>query len=761
MATTFYIVITLLSGHTTEAAIGDLASAVFAGTARVVRDGAETATNGDGLVPGDLIQVAAGEAVPADCRVVEAAGLEADESSLTGESLPVAKDPAPVEPSAAVADRRSMIYAGTAVAAGRGSAVVVATGSDTEAGQRDTGEPGPATGVQARLQALTELTVPIVLASGAGLTLNSLLRGRPVQEAVASGVSLSAAAVPEGLPFVATVAQAATARRLAGRGVLVRNPGVLEALGRVDVLCFDKTGTLTEGKLRLRVVSDGRAEESLDRLSARGRGILAAAFRASPRPSGQIMAHPTDQAIVDAALAARVHHTDGALGWRKIASLPFEPGRAYHAVIGQRADAMLLSVKGAPEVVLPRCVNWRQPSGRRTRLDQTALTRVASEVNRLARRGLRVLAVAERAASDRRDLDDRRIERLELLGFVGVADAARPSAAAPLEQLRQAGINCVMITGDHPSTARAVAAELGLLNGRRVVSGPELDELDDSQLEHIVDDVAVFARVAPADKVRIVSAFQRSGRVVAMTGDGANDAQAIRMAQIGVAFGSNATPAARDAADLVVTSEDLDALIETIIEGRAMWASVRDALALLLGGNLGEVAFTAGGALLAGKPPLTARQLLAVNLFTDLAPAMALAVRPPPTESIALAREGPETSLAGELARDVIVRAAATASGTYAAWLTGRLTGTPTRARTIALATLVGSQLGQTLVAGRRSPLVVASTVISGAGMVAIIQTPGLSQFFDSRPLGPLGWSIATTASGMATIAAVAASRIR
>ena len=473
------------------------------------------------------------------------------------------------------------------------------------------------------------------------------------------------------------------------------------------------------------------------------------------------MAHPTDQAIVDAAMAARVHHTHGAPAWQKSASLPFEPGRAYHAVIGLAARGALLSVKGAPEVVLPRCATWRQPDGQPGPLNESARERAGAEVERLARRGLRVLAVAERAASDRSDLDDERVDRLELLGFVGVADAARPTAAVPLEKLWGAGINCVMVTGDHPSTAEAIASDLGLLNGRRVITGPQLNEIDDAGLERIIDEVAVFARVTPADKVRIVSAFQSSGRVVAMTGDGANDAQAIRMAQIGVAFGPRATPAARDAADLVVTLEDLNVLIDTIIEGRAMWASVRDALALLLGGNLGEVAFTTGAALISGRPPLTARQLLAVNLFTDLAPAMALAVSPPQISSIELAREGPETSLAGQLARDVAIRAAATAGGTYAAWLAARLTGTPTRARTVALATLVGAQLGQTLLVGRRSPLVAASSLVSAAGLITIIQTPGLSQFFDCRPLGPVGWTIAATASGLSTASALTASLLR
>lgn len=744
----------------TEAAIGRLTSAVTARTVRVVRDRSETVTSSDALVVGDVVELAAGDAVPADCRVIDAAGLEADESSLTGESLPVAKDPKPVGFGSAVADRHSMLYAGTAVAAGRGTAVVVATGADTEARQGDTALAPPATGVQARLRQLTDITVPVVLASGGGLALNSLLRGRPAREAVASGVSLAAAAVPEGLPFVATVAQASAARRLAARAVLVRNPSVLEALGRVDVLCFDKTGTLTEGHLRLRRVSDGGTDEPVTDLTGPRRAVLAAALRATPRPRGRALAHPTDQAIVDGAATAAVRPGHAAPGWRKTASLPFEPSRAYHAVLGKGAHGPLLSVKGAPEVILPRCATWRPPGGAPVALDADARARAEREVERLARQGLRVLAVAERPASDRTDLDDERVDRLELLGFVGVADVARPTAAAPLEQLWRAGINCVMVTGDHPSTAEAIATDLGLLNGRRVLSGPELDELDDEELQRIVGEVAVFARVAPADKVRIVSAFQRAGRVVAMTGDGANDAQAIRMAEIGVAFGPSATAAARDAADLVVTEDDLNVLIDTVIEGRAMWASVRDALALLLGGNLGEVVFTTGAALMTGQSPLAPRQLLAVNLFTDLAPAMALAVSPPRTDRVQLAREGPETSLAGPLTRDVTIRATATAAGTYGAWLAARLTGTPTRARTVALTTLVGTQLGQTLLVGRRSPLVAGTGLVSAAGLVAIVQTPGLSQFFDCRPIGPVGWTITVAASALSTAAAAAANAL-
>jgi cation-transporting P-type ATPase I len=251
--------------------------------------------------------------------------------------------------------------------------------------------------------------------------------------------------------------------------------------------------------------------------------------------------------------------------------------------------------------------------------------------------------------------------------------------------------------------------------------------------------------------------MQRTGRVVAMTGDGANDAQAIRLADIGVAFGPHATPAARAAADLVVVEDRVETLIDAIVEGRAMWASVRDALALLLGGNLGEVLFTAGAGLVTGRSPLNARQLLAVNLLTDLAPAMALALQPPLTRDVDLRREGPDTSLGGALARDIAVRAVVTAGAAGTAWTFARFTGTPARARTVALAALVGAQLGQTLLVGYRSPLVLASGLVSTGALVTIVQTPGVSQFFGCRPLGPVGWGIASVTAGGATAGAAAA----
>ena len=729
----------------------------------VRREGVEVMTDAERLVPGDVLVLRTGDAVPADCRVIEAESVEVDESSATGESLPVGKSSAPTA-ARAVADRSSMLYAGTAIAAGEVTAVVVATGASTEVGRsaRLGGGRRRASGVERRLRSLTGKTVPLAVGAGVGLVAGGALRGRRLSDTLTTGVSLAVAAVPEGLPLVATVAQLASARRLSGRNALVQHPSTIEALGRVDVLCADKTGTLTTGRIRLHEVSNGFVARPLEALDEEARGILAAALRATPPASGTgHIAHPTDAAVIKGAHRAGVDDQLGAYGWRAHTELAFEPGRGYHAVLGTVGSRHLLVVKGSPETVLPSCTAWRR-GGETVELDEAARREVVREVDRLARRGYRVLAVAERPARRSGGLVDQRVARLVLLGFVAMGDPVRPAASAAVTSLRKAGVDVVMVTGDHPSTAESIAAELGLLNGNRVVTGPELDAMDDDELARRVESVPVFARVSPSQKVRIVQALQQRGRVVAMTGDGANDAAAIRLADVGVALGAKATDAAKEAADVVVTDDRIETIIDAVLEGRAMWASVRDAVSVLVGGNLGEIVFTLGAEFLGPGSPLNARQLLLVNLLTDLVPALALAVRPPAgVDPATLATEGPEASLGAALTRDVLLRGALTAAAGGAGWQAGRITGiTRRRAGTVALVSVVGSQLGQTVAAGWRDPLVVGSALASGAMLAGVVQTPGVSQFFGCRPLGPVGWTIGTTAAVASAVAAPVASRV-
>ncbi|MGR4880798.1 HAD-IC family P-type ATPase [Streptomyces sp. LARHCF249] len=721
--------------------------------ARVRRAGRERLVAAGDLVPGDIVVLHPEEVVPADCRLLETEGLEVDESSLTGESLAVAKDPAPLV-AAHLSERRSMLYEGTTVTAGRAVAVVVATGPATEAGRglATARQAAPETGVEARLSSLTRYSVPVALGSAVAVAVSGLLHGRPLSDNLASAVNLAVASVPEGLPFLVNAAQLAAARRLADVGALVRNPRTIEALGRADVLCFDKTGTLTEGTLELAAVSDGESAAALDRLDGRRKQVLAAALRATP-PARQAepMAHQTDRAVVDGARRANVTARVGAARWRRTDSLPFEPARAYHATAGHTGAGALLSVKGAPESVIERCAGRRLPQrGAAASLDEASRRALTEAAEELAAAGRRVLAVAERRMDADEALTDEAVRDLVFLGFVALADPVRTGAAPATARLRAAGVQTVMLTGDHPATADAIASSISEVTEPKICTGPELDELDDDALDELLPTVDVIARCSPAHKVRIVQAYQRLGRVVAMTGDGANDAPAIRLADVGIALGRRGTPAATAAADLVVTDDRLETIVSALMEGRAMWTSVRAALGILIGGNLGEVTFSVLTAALTGATPLNARQIMLVNLLTDLAPSLAIAVREPSGQTgERLLKEGPHTSLGTALTREMLLRGAVTATGAGLAWAAARVTGRGRRASTVALAAVVGTQLVQTLTAGGLDRNVLVAGLGSAAVLVAVIQIPGVSQFFGCVPLGPLAWGI--------TLAAIAA----
>ncbi|HEX6278102.1 MAG TPA: HAD-IC family P-type ATPase [Polyangiaceae bacterium] len=739
--------------HRTERAIRELARQSKRRT-MVRRSGQLLEIDTTELVHGDIILLAAGDVVPADARILEADSLEVDASSMTGESMPVKKFAAPSF-EADVPDRSSMLYEGTAIAAGRVTAVAVAVGDETEsrrgaiASKRD----GARGGVERRLRSLIELTGPVALGAGIGLVGAGLVRGRKLEDLVGSGVSLAVASVPEGLPLLATAAQLAAAERLGKRGALVRNVRSIEALGRVDVLCLDKTGTLTEGRIELVAASDGAVEQSYPELDAVTLPVLGAALRASAERGGRSF-DPTEQALYRAADRLEVHPDYACVGFHRAFEVSFEAGRGYHATVGQCESGLVLDVKGAPEVILPRCTGMRR-GGQRVALDQAAADELARHAGSLAARGLRVLAVAERIAPEGDSLDPRRLVGLTFLGLLAFSDPVRASAAQAVRELAQAGVRTLMITGDHPGTAEAVARDLGLTSSLGVLTGAQLSEMDEATLDRKIQRIGVFARVTPAQKVRIVRALQRVGRVVAMVGDGANDAPAIRLANVGIAVGEQSTTAARAAADILLTDARLETLVDAVLEGRAMWAAVRDAVSILVGGNLGEIGFTLGAGLIDGRPPLNARQLLLVNLLTDVAPAMAIALRPPACVSLArLANEGPEASLGQLLNRQIAMRAGVTALGASLAWSIARLTGTRARANTIGLVALVGTQLGQTLISGELSKPVVVTGVASAAALGAIVQTPFLSHAFGCRPLGPVGWLIALGASAAATGAA-------
>ncbi|GAA4623413.1 cation-translocating P-type ATPase [Actinoallomurus vinaceus] len=722
----------------------------------ITEDGSVRSVPADRLRPGDVISLHGSDVVPADVRLLECEFLEVDEATITGESLPVPKDPA-ATPGADLADRSCMLYEGTTIITGRARGVVVAAGSATEAGRAASavGDGTQPIGVQARLGELTRITMPTAGIAGAAVTALSLAHHVPVRQAIASGVAIAVAAVPEGLPLVATVSQLAAARRLSKHGILVRSPRTLEALGRVDTFCFDKTGTLTEGRLTLARLAD--IDRELREDDDHGRHLLRTAARACPKAEDVII-HATDRAIVERAGERLGPDEDWQLSWE----IPFETNRGYAASFGTDSPGPALAVKGAPEVILGRCT--RDHHGRPMTPDR--LLAATARIESLAADGLRVIAVAEsHPHGEPPPCDiDALAQELSLLGFVAIADLPRPTASATIERLTQAGVRITLITGDHPATATAVARQLGIPDGDAVLTGAELDRLSEQQRLDRVRRTSVFARVSPEHKVRIVQALQQAGHVVAMTGDGANDAAAIRLADVGIGMAARSSTAARGAADLVLTDSDPLRLIEALAEGRALWSRVRDAVSILVGGNAGEVAFTLLGTAIGGRAPLNTRQLLLVNMLTDMLPALAVALgtddRSPGGHGDGILAAGPVTLSGADLARTLATRGGATALGASLAWYAGRLTGRSRRADTMGLAALVSTQLGQTLIIGRGNPFVLVTCVASAAVLVGIVETPGVSHFFGCTPLGPIGWGTVAASSAAGTAAAAIAPRI-
>lgn len=696
---------------------------------RVADDGYDT-VDAAALLPGDLIEVRSGEVIPADCRLISSADLEVDESALTGESLPTAKQVA-MTPGATVAERRCMLYATTTVVAGTGVAVVTTVGAQTQARRAAEVAPaaGSAVGLQTQLRDLTNRALPISLAGGALVSGLSLLRLVPLRQAVASGVAVAVAAVPEGLPLVATLAQQASARRLSAAGALVRLPKSIEALGRVDVVCFDKTGTLSENRLRVSAVhsADGFTDDEVKHIAA----------QATPPSNGSRHEHATDAAVV-AASPGTVAEAD--------LHLPFRSGRPFSASL----HGAELVVKGAPEVLLAA-------GGRRG-----AATH--SEVGRMAEAGLRVIAVARRRLTDEQiaaahDGDDALAglctDDLHVAGLLGISDTPREASAGVLAALRDQGIGVRLVTGDHPVTAAAIAGELGLsVTAEQVISGADWETLPRRDQEWAVREKVVFARMTPEHKVQVVQTLERTGLVCAMVGDGANDAAAIRSATVGIGVAAAGSDPARTAADMMLLDGRIGALLDAIDEGRQLWRRVQAAVAVLLGGNAGEVAFAIVGSALTGRSPLNTRQLLLVNMMTDALPAAALAVSPA-TGGAGSSGRGPDQAA---LWRTVAIRGTTTAAAATTAWLLAGFTLTPRRASTVALVSLVSTQLGQTLI-DSHSPLVVATAAGSLVTLGALISTPGVSQMLGCTPLGPIGWAQALGTAGVATTAAAVAPR--
>ena len=598
--------------------------------AAALRGGKVTKIPAAQLVPGDVILLEAGDLVPADARILACSRLQADESPMTGESVPVEKAPCESLPEGApLGDWTNMVVSGTLITAGRGTALVCATGMDTQMGHiagllLDSG--GADTPLQRRMGEISKTLSFLCLCVCAVMFGVGLIQGKHILDMFLTAVSLAVAAIPEGLPAIVTIVLALGVGRMARRGAIVKKLPAVETLGCAGVICSDKTGTLTQNRMAVQelwIPAGGHRREAL--LA----GCLCNDARLEWRagaPAAQ--GDPTEGALVTAAAREGLDKNKLEEEQPRREELPFDSGRKLMSTLHARPEGgFRVYVKGAPDVLLDRCVN-----GPRGPLTQAQRQRILRANEEMAGRALRVLAAAERdLAFLPQPLDSRTVESgLTFLGLFGLMDPPRPEAGAAVALCHRAGVRPVMITGDHRATAAAVARELDILRpGDRVLTGAELDFLPQELLEEDIETFSVFARVSPEHKMRIVQAWQKRGKVVAMTGDGVNDAPALKAADIGCAMGRAGTDVAKGAAAMILTDDNFSTIVAAIQEGRGIYANIRKAIHYLLSCNIGEILtiFTAT-ALNFGQMPLVPVQLLWLNLVTDSLPALALGVEP-------------------------------------------------------------------------------------------------------------------------------------
>ncbi|MBI2826284.1 MAG: cation-translocating P-type ATPase [Planctomycetia bacterium] len=655
------------------AALAELSSPM----ARVVRDGQVAIVPARDLVPGDLLMLEAGDRVPADARLLSSYSLQAQEAALTGESVPTEKDASAVLPAATpLADRRNTVYLGTIIAAGKGAALTTATAMETElgriAGLVSQAEPEP-TPLERRLTELGKILIVVCLGLVAVIFALQMLRGGDLVEVFLISVSLAVAAVPEGLPAVVTISLALGLQRMVKRNALVRKLPSVETLGSVTVICTDKTGTLTRNEMTVRELRAGRSryrvtgvgyaprgqilrrgagpaaapgsagvdaasgEESVDvagEPDLRQALVIAARAnnaRVSPQPkendSWQVIGDPTEGALIVAALKGGIDVD--ARGEPIIAELPFDSDRKAMSVVVRTAGGQTrMYTKGAPEVILRRCVA-ESIDGRAEPLSNERRRELADEAAGMAARALRVLALAYRGQPREQD-GEYLEEELVFAGLAGMIDPPREEARAAVLRCRLAGIRAVMITGDHPETAAAIAGELRMdADAGAVVTGRELDAMSDEELAARVNHVSVYARVTAEHKMKVVRALKRRGQVVAMTGDGVNDAPAVRAADIGIAMGVTGTDVTKEASDMVLTDDNFVSIVGAVEEGRGIFDNIQKFVHYLLSCNTSEVLLMFVAALVGWPSPLVAIQILWINLVTDGLPALALAMEPP------------------------------------------------------------------------------------------------------------------------------------
>ena len=729
--------------------------------ARVRRNGELHEIPVDEVVPGDLIELNAGDFVPADARVLESAELETDEASLTGESLPIEKSSPTLEENTALPDRHCMVHSGTAVVRGTGRAIVTATGMATELGRiaelLSTTEVTQ-TPLQRRLAQLSRKLAMLVLGVCIVIFAAGVLRESPdnwdrnlLTTLLLTAVSLAVAAIPEGLPAVITVTLALGSQRMARRNAIVRRLSAVETLGSVNVICSDKTGTLTQNRMQVAdIIPTGDDEpEAFNLLHA---AVLC--NDAEVDSAGRISGSATESALFDAAIKAGIDVAAIRLSHPRIGEIPFSSDRKRMATFHSASEAdNRIFVKGAIERILPLCAEPAED--------------IQQRAEELASTGRRVLAFATREIAVGESLEAGAESNLQFLGIMGIVDPVRPEAKQAIARCRSAGIRPVMITGDHPGTARAIAEELDLWReGDGVVTGVELESMQDTELARTAKMASVYARVSPEHKLKIVRAHQSHGQVTSMTGDGVNDAPALKQADIGVAMGVTGTDVAKESAEMILADDNFATIVSAVEEGRVVYDNIRKFVAYMLTANAAEVLVLFLGIVLGLPIPLLPVHILWINLVTDGLPALALGFEPAERDIMDRKPRPRNEGMFGDgLGRRIVLVGSLMAVCCFAAFCwclfrspDGHDAGTVERARTILFLSLSLSQLFYVLGIRSRTETFFAgglwsnyrltgAVVIGLLLQVAVVYVPILQPFFHTTSPGAFDFLIAVGAA--------------
>lgn len=601
--------------------------------ARVIRDGIVREISAAEVVPGDLLLLETGDAVCADGRVVESRSLKTEESALTGEALPVEKTSVGGLPEeTATGDRKNMVLAGGYVVYGKGKVLVTATGMETEMGRiaamlsRTSDSMTP---LQKKLEQTGKQLGIGALAICALIFCMGILQEKPPFSMFMTAVSLAVAAIPEGLPAIVTIVLAMGTSRMSEKHTIVRRLSAVETLGGAQVICSDKTGTLTQNRMQVTTWTDYSHREPKNEDLRETVANLFALCNDCNVSDGNLQGEPTEKALGEYAQSMGIDFAALRRDMPRVGEIPFSSARKRMTTLHKTEDGWISVTKGAPDILLEKCAFCMEGSGQ-VPFDSRRKSMARMVNGEMAAQALRVVAVAFRQWSEKPPLTEEALERnLVFAGMAGMVDPPRPEVKEAVHLCRQAGIRPVMITGDHVLTAEAIGRELGIYQkGDCAVTGAELDKMSDKELEMAAETCTVFARVAPEHKVRIVQAFQKRGNVVAMTGDGVNDAPALKTADIGCAMGKSGTEVAKGASDLILTDDNFATIVEAVREGRGIYDNIRKAVHFLLSSNIGEILTIFVAMLLGWAAPLLPIQLLWVNLVTDSLPAIALGMEP-------------------------------------------------------------------------------------------------------------------------------------